>query len=173
VEIITGTLDYFPAFLAPDEASRFFRALSVGSFKFGAGFPARHVVCLDTQAAPEPWAATLDEVKRRLDTFLGRRFNSVLINYYHDGNDGLGFHSDGEPELGDEPTIATVSFGAARPFVLRSTTGQLHEMMLEHGSLVVMKNKCQKEWCHSVPHVPGLTEPRISLTFRTVSVGSL
>ena len=96
------------------------------------------------------------------------RFNGVLLNLYRDGNDSMGWHRDNEVELGKEPTIASVSFGASRDFKLRHTSDKslLINQVLEDGSLLIMAGQCQDYWLHSLPVRKRVKEPRINLTFR-------
>lgn len=120
--------------------------------------------------APLPWRDDLRELALRLETAAGARFNSVLLNLYRDGADGVAWHSDDEPELGERPTIASVSLGAERTFDLRYVErGDLVvRIALEHGSLLVMSGDSQRCWKHRVAKTGKVTEPRINLTFRYV-----
>ncbi|MCB9595002.1 MAG: alpha-ketoglutarate-dependent dioxygenase AlkB [Sandaracinaceae bacterium] len=122
---------------------------------------------------PNPWTAELDAVRDRLEALLGVRFNSVLANYYRDGRDSMGFHTDAEPELGpnspDDVLIASVSLGAPRRFVLQSKgTKERRVFDLGEGSLFVMGGAVQKHWRHGVPKTTRKVGPRLNLTFRTV-----
>lgn len=97
------------------------------------------------------------------------RFNSVLANLYRNGADGVGWHSDDEPELGPEPLIASASFGAPRRFVLRHRgLGLRRELLLQPGSLLVMAGTSQRYWQHSVPKTARPCGPRLNLTFRWI-----
>ena len=96
-------------------------------------------------------------------------FNHVLVNRYRDGADSIGLHADDEPELGPAPTVATVSLGATRRFVLkprRARAGAPRAFDLHHGSLLVMGGTCQRHYVHGVPRQPAVAGERISLTFR-------
>jgi alkylated DNA repair dioxygenase AlkB len=95
-------------------------------------------------------------------------FNSVLLNLYRNGNDSMGFHSDNEPELGKNPTIASVNFGESRRFIFKRKDNNLekHELLLTHGSLLIMAGEMQHYWLHGVPKEPKKTNERINLTFR-------
>jgi alkylated DNA repair dioxygenase AlkB len=97
-------------------------------------------------------------------------FNSVLCNYYRDGQDSMGFHSDNEKELGVNPTIASINFGESRRFIFRRRDDKTikHELVLTHGSLLVMSGAMQQHWVHAVPKEPKRTKPRINLTFRHI-----
>ena len=115
-----------------------------------------------------PWSEALLSVKSELENYTGDRFNSVLINYYRDGQDSNGWHSDDEPELGENPIIASISLGAPRDFQLRhKKTSQKVNIKLEHGSLLMMRGSTQQCWQHHVPKRVGV-DGRINLTFRTI-----
>ena len=117
---------------------------------------------------PNKWTPLLRLIKQRVEQVCGSTFNSVLLNYYRDGKDSNGWHSDDEPELGHEPVIASLSLGAARDFHLRHKQNrQVHKMNLKPGSLLLMSGKTQACWQHHIPKRAS-AEPRINLTFRTV-----
>jgi alkylated DNA repair dioxygenase AlkB len=120
---------------------------------------------------PAPWTDALLEIKARIEPEAGSVFNSVLINLYRHGRDGVAWHSDDEPELGPAPVIASVSFGATRKFQLRHVTnsGLRHELELEHGSLLMMRGSTQRYWRHQVPKTSRAVGPRVNLTFRVIS----
>lgn len=124
--------------------------------------------------APAPWPPALAAVRALLERDVGRRFNSVLLNYYRDGRDGMGMHSDDEPELGPEPAVATVTLGGARRFVMRHRQRRelRWECELGGGSLLVMAGRSQHCWRHAVPKTMRTVAPRISLTFRLVREAS-
>ncbi|MDD2761779.1 MAG: alpha-ketoglutarate-dependent dioxygenase AlkB [Methylomonas sp.] len=116
-----------------------------------------------------PWTALLIGIRARLETFLDYSFNSVLVNCYRNGDDHVGWHADNEPELGQEPFIASVSFGAERPFAFRHKRGEeFGSVTLPSGSLLIMQPAFQHNWQHSVPAQTGNAEARINLTFRRV-----
>jgi len=93
----------------------------------------------------------------------------VLLNYYRNGRDSNGWHSDDEPELGDNPVIASLSLGAPRDFQLRSKRDKSlkQTLSLEHGSLLVMRGTTQRCWQHQIPKRANAAS-RINLTFRTI-----
>ena len=94
-------------------------------------------------------------------------FNSCLANLYRDGSDSMGYHSDNEPELGPEPTIASISLGARRRFVLRHRmTREQWAWELGEGDLLVMRDESQRDYAHAVPKTSRLVGPRMNLTFR-------
>lgn len=119
----------------------------------------------------EPWNSQLLEIKQRVEELSNQTFNSVLLNFYRDGRDSVAWHADDEDELGPEPVIASVSFGAERKFQLKhkfdKNKGRI-DMLLRHGSLLVMHSPMQKYWLHQLPKEPGLMQGRINLTFRTI-----
>ena len=118
---------------------------------------------------PGPWPEALAVLRRRLSAELGVDLNSCLANLYRDGSDSMGFHSDDEPELGPEPTIASVSLGARRRFVLRHrTTRERWTWDLGAGDLLVMRDESQRDYAHAVPKTAHPVGPRMNLTFRTV-----
>jgi alkylated DNA repair dioxygenase AlkB len=117
---------------------------------------------------PRPWGGQLGSVLDRVCGHTEVAFNHVLLNRYRDGRDSMGFHADDEPELGPDPPVASVSLGAARRFVLaprRGREGRI-ELVLEHGSLLVMRGRCQAEYRHGIPKDPAVNGERVSLTFR-------
>lgn len=117
-----------------------------------------------------PWTPALEQVRARCQQLTAHTFNSVLCNLYRDGNDGMGWHSDDEPELGPTPVIASVTLGEIRRFDLRhKTTGATHQIMLPHGSLLVMAGNTQAYWKHQVPRSKKVAGPRINLTYRQVA----
>jgi alkylated DNA repair dioxygenase AlkB len=120
---------------------------------------------------PEPWFAELSTLRERVSAAADSPFNSVLINYYRDGNDTMGWHSDDEPELGANPVIASLSLGATRDFKLRPKAGvnaEPHTLALNSGSLLVMSGLAQRHWQHSLPKRKRVLQPRMNLTFRQI-----
>jgi alkylated DNA repair dioxygenase AlkB len=118
---------------------------------------------------PEPWTETLLEVKRRVEGVARVEFNSVLLNLYRDGRDSISWHSDAEPELGENPVIGSVSFGGERRFMFRHRElKEKEEVLLTHGSLLVMAGRTQHCWQHQIPKTSRRVEPRINLTFRVI-----
>jgi alkylated DNA repair dioxygenase AlkB len=120
--------------------------------------------------APAPWTPAVRALRDAVEAACGARFNSVLLNRYRNGADGMGWHADDEPELGAEPVIASVSFGATRRFDLRhNATGVVQAYRMTSGSLLVMRGRTQAEWRHRVPKEPAVQGERINLTFRWVT----
>jgi alkylated DNA repair dioxygenase AlkB len=123
-----------------------------------------------TRHEPAPWTPTLMAIRERADDLAGQRFNSVLLNLYRNGRDGMGWHSDDEPELGVNPVIASVSLGATRRFRMRHRKHREATIAvdLEHGSLLLMRGATQHHWLHAVPKIARPAGERINLTFRCV-----
>lgn len=116
---------------------------------------------------PNPWTDTLLNIKKRLDLELDTQFNSVLLNWYRTGQDSIGMHSDDEPELGKNPTIASVSLGSERVFKLQHKTKNAKlDLPLRHGDLVVMAGSLQDHWKHGIPKEKNMVDSRVNLTFR-------
>jgi alkylated DNA repair dioxygenase AlkB len=118
---------------------------------------------------PNPWKKELVEIKRKIETKCSVKFNSVLLNLYRNGKDSISWHTDAEKELGENPVIASVNFGATRRFQLRhQTTKQKLEFELKHGSLLIMQGELQHYWQHQVPKTNKEVSKRINLTFRLI-----
>ncbi len=134
------------------------------------GDPGAVYVYSRSRFEPRPWPPVLTAVRDRLSEQLGVAFNSVLANLYRDGRDSMGWHSDDEPELGPEPTIASLSLGATRTFALRhrEQPGPRLRVALTHGSLLVMRGGSQRLYRHALPRAPQVASPRLNLTFRRV-----
>ncbi|MGN6341168.1 MAG: alpha-ketoglutarate-dependent dioxygenase AlkB family protein [Flavisolibacter sp.] len=116
-----------------------------------------------------PWTKELLALKRVIENETGETFNSCLLNLYHNGEEGMAWHSDGEADLKKDGAIGSLSLGAERKFTFKhKTTKERIEMMLEHGSLLVMKDATQTFWLHRLPPTKRITTPRINLTFRTI-----
>lgn len=118
---------------------------------------------------PLPWTDRISALKARVEVIASYDFNSVLLNYYRDQNDSMGFHSDDEKELGSNPVIASISLGAERIFVLKSKVNPQAKpirLPLISGSLLIMKGETQKNYKHGIPKEKRLLGPRINLTFR-------
>ncbi|MDP2245279.1 alpha-ketoglutarate-dependent dioxygenase AlkB [Pseudomonas sp.] len=119
---------------------------------------------------PLAWTVLLAEIRTRLVATVGQPFNGVLLNYYRDGQDSMGWHSDDEAELGVNPLIASINLGGTRRFDLRRK-GQSrieHSLALNHGSLLVMGGPTQHHWQHQVAKTRSPCAPRLNLTFRLI-----
>ena len=120
---------------------------------------------------PLPWTPILQQIKLRIETLTGLDFNSVLLNYYRDENDGMGMHSDDEGELGQRPAIASLSLGEARDFVLKHRFRKdldTVKLPLASGSLLLMQGDTQRYWRHGINKLRRPCGPRLNLTFRKI-----
>jgi alkylated DNA repair dioxygenase AlkB len=120
---------------------------------------------------PLPWTDLLLEIKSRIETVSAASFNSVLLNYYRDNRDSMGFHSDDEPELGLRPVIASLSLGEERTLILKHKLNKLAKpvrLKLASNSLLLMKGETQKYWTHGIAKESRPCDPRINLTFRRI-----
>jgi alkylated DNA repair dioxygenase AlkB len=114
-----------------------------------------------------PWTKELVNLKQIVENLSNTKFNSCLLNLYHGGNEGMGWHSDDEKSIEDSSTIASLSLGAERKFSFKhKQSNKTISVLLEHGSLLIMKDATQKNWLHSLPKSNKITLPRINLTFR-------
>jgi alkylated DNA repair dioxygenase AlkB len=134
------------------------------------GDPGANYTYSGTPHRPLPWTPALALVRERVLLLTGCAFNSVLLNLYRDGRDGMGWHSDDEPELGRDPVIASVSLGAPRRFCLRHRRhkDQRLDVSLGHGSLLLMAGATQHHWVHAVPKTAVPVGQRVNLTFRQI-----
>lgn len=116
-----------------------------------------------------PWTKELLELKAIAEEKTGEKFNSCLLNLYHDGNEGMAWHSDAEKDLKKNGAIGSLSFGAERKFSFKhKETKETVSLILEHGSLLVMKGTTQSHWLHRLPPTTKIRKPRVNLTFRTI-----
>jgi alkylated DNA repair dioxygenase AlkB len=123
-----------------------------------------------TRFEPRPWPQALDKLRKDVNKAAGERFNSMLANLYRDGRDGMGWHSDDEPELGAQPVIASLSLGAERRFLLKHKRADSKSFALElpHGSLLLMRGDTQRHYRHALPKTTKPVAERINLTFRRI-----
>jgi alkylated DNA repair dioxygenase AlkB len=182
-----GTVNYFGAILPPIKTERYFEALlnKVPWKNDEAIIFGRHIVTArkvawygdsrysytysGTTKEALVWNDELRELKAIVESRSRSTFNSCLLNLYHDGNEGMAWHSDDEKALARNGAIASVSFGAERKFCFKhKRTQQTSSIILENGSLLVMKDATQTHWLHSLPKTKRITTPRINLTFRTI-----
>tara|TARA_Y100000739_G_C20439843_1_gene387303 strand:+ start:81 stop:737 length:657 start_codon:yes stop_codon:yes gene_type:complete len=189
LEIEDGVFEFWPGFLGSSEASSCFEALrnridwqTPRVFVYGrwVDSPRESAWYGDSRAVyrysgtvnqPSPWLPELDDLRERLNQFCSSSFNSVLANHYRSGKDSMGWHSDNEKELGADPVIASISLGGARRFLLQHRRRKdlpIHEIIMENGSLLVMRDGSQQAWRHSVPKTRLTVAPRINLTYRHV-----
>ncbi|GHE43800.1 DNA methylase [Sphingobacterium griseoflavum] len=116
-----------------------------------------------------PWTAPLEYIKQAVEAKSGATFNSCLCNLYHDGSEGMAWHSDAEKDLKKHGVIASVTFGARRKFGFKHKLNkQTVYLELAHGSLLTMQDQTQDYWMHRLPPTTKIKSPRINLTFRTI-----
>lgn len=188
IDLPAADLCFDPGFLAADAATAAFNELDAEIrweqhhvSLFGRDVPAPRMSCWigDSDASytysrtrfePRPWPSSVLQVKQRVEAVVAARFNGVLANRYRDGGDCMGWHADDEPELGPQPLIASLSVGGSRRFLLRSRSHPRNrlELLLSHGSLLVMRGDTQTHYQHAVPRTAKLCLPRINLTFRQI-----
>lgn len=116
-----------------------------------------------------PWTQELQSLKELAEKISGEAYNSCLLNLYHKGDEGMAWHSDGEKMLKKNGAIASLSFGAERIFSFKhKESGQKISLVLENGSLLIMKGTTQTHWLHRLPPTTKIKRPRVNLTFRTI-----
>jgi alkylated DNA repair dioxygenase AlkB len=116
-----------------------------------------------------PWTKLLLQIKERIEGDFNLKFNACLLNYYHHGNESMGWHSDNEIELGINPVIASLSLGAERSFQFKHKLNKCKQSVkLNSGSLLIMKGSTQHHWLHCLPKSKKIQKPRINLTFRFI-----
>jgi len=117
------------------------------------------------------WTPELLDLKAMVEEKTGETYNSCLLNLYHNGSEGMAWHSDGEKDLKKNGAIASLSFGAERKFAFKhKETKETVSQILAHGSLLVMKGETQTHWLHRLPPTTRVTTPRVNLTFRTIDL---
>lgn len=191
-EIPDAELAYYPHFFARAEADQIFQQLheqlawqqhhiriagmvrAQPRLSVWYGDPEAHYSYSGLSLAPLAWHPLLTQLRARLESQLKVRFNSVLANLYRNQIDSMGWHADDEPELGPLPTIASLSFGSSREFLIRhnSIKSAKHKVELGHGSLLVMAGTMQQYWQHAIAKQSRALGPRINLTFRFIQTGS-
>jgi len=181
-----GTVNYYGKIMSYDEANRYFDLLlqnisweNEHVIIFGKPIITKRKVAWygdsnylyaysNTKKRALAWTEELEELKGVVEDFTGAKFNSCLLNLYHDGNEGMGWHSDDEESMRKNNPIASLSFGAERKFLFKhKQTKQTVPIILEHGSCLVMKDDTQTNWLHSLPKSKKVTGARINLTFRS------
>ncbi len=117
----------------------------------------------------QPWTSKILMIKEQIIESTNLEFNSVLINYYRDGQDSMGWHADDEKELGKDPTIAALSFGGERDLVFKNILSKETLAIPQlHGALIIIDGKTQRYWQHSIKKTKKFISPRINLTFRNI-----
>ncbi len=183
-----ATIEYYPNFFDSHRANELFEKLKTeipwqqdNITVFGKTHPQPRLTALfgnegkpysysNIVMQPNAWNPLLMFIKNEIEEICEENFTTVLLNYYRDGKDSNGWHADNERELGRNPVIASVSFGAERYFHLRHNTikEQKLKINLEHGSLLIMKGTTQHFWKHQIPKTAAAIGPRINGTFRII-----
>ena len=182
-----GIVNYYGKLFSPEQANKYFESL-LNTIKwrndeaiiFGKLIVTKRKVAwygdLDfeytysnTTKKALPWTSDLLELKAIVEQRTKETFNSCLLNLYHSGDEGMAWHSDGEKDLKKNGAIASLSFGAERKFSFKHKEEKTNvSLLLEHGSLLVMKGTTQTHWLHRLPPTKTVTKPRVNLTFRTI-----
>lgn len=182
-----GGLYYIPNFLSENDANKYYFLLQDDidwrhdeNFIFGKRVITRRKVAWygdkdykytysNSAKIAHPWTPVLAEIKDNIEHMIEEKFNSCLLNLYHDGTEGMGWHSDDESELKPHGVIASLSLGAERKFELKhKNTLEKVLLTLQHGSLLIMKGEIQSHWQHRLTVSNKVKESRINLTFRTM-----
>jgi len=182
-----GTVNYYGQLMPFDQANFYFeRLLHIIEWKndeaiiFGKKIITKRKVAWygekpfnytysNTTKSALPLTEELLQLKNLIEEKTGETFNSCLLNLYHDGNEGMAWHSDAEKDLKKNGAIGSLSFGAERKFAFKhKETKETVSIILEHGSLLVMKEETQTNWLHRLPPTKTVSKPRVNLTFRTI-----
>lgn len=183
-----GLVEYYGCVLEPAKADIFFRNLLRDVawrydevVLFGKKIVTRREVAWygdrpfrysysNTAKVALPWIGDLPQLKALCEEHSGETYNSCLVNLYHDGSEGMAWHADNEKDLKPGGAIASLTLGAERRFSFKhKQSGEIRSVLLEHGSLLVMKGETQTHWLHRLPPANGICSPRINLTFRTIA----
>lgn len=188
IELSDGDILWVKHFLAPEEASSLAKTLQdtipwrqdsiriagkdtpIPRLQAWFGDPGMTYTYSGLTLQPEPWLPTLEAIRRRIEDYSDTQFNSLLANLYRDENDSVGWHADDEPELGENPVIASLSLGETREFVLKHRDHQEKKLRLDlkNGDLLIMRGALQHRWLHQIPKAKSHCEFRINLTFRRI-----
>lgn len=188
IDIPDGKIDYYRDFIGQDEAKRLLQVLrnellwrkddikmfgktyKIPRLQAWYGDEGAHYKYSGIDLPLNPWHDLLLEIKASIEKQTGFSFNSVLANWYRDGQDSNGWHADNEKELGLNPVIASITLGTERIFQMkhRVDKDQKRRILLEHGSLLIMKGKTQHFWLHQIAKSKKIDTDRINLTFRNV-----
>lgn len=182
-----GTVNYYGKLLSHADANHYFEALwhhiewrNDEAIIFGKKIITKRKVAWYGDSAFEysysnttkhalTWTKELLALKALIEQKTGESFNSCLLNLYHSGDEGMAWHSDGETDLKKNGAIASLSLGAERKFAFKhKQSKEKVELILAHGSLLIMKDTTQTHWLHRLPPTKRITRPRINLTFRTI-----
>ena len=184
-----GIVNYYKNLLTSQEANRYFDCLlntiewkNDQAFIYGKLIITKRKVAWYGDADYEytyskntkralPWTKELVELKQMIEDKTGEKFNSCLLNLYHNGDEGMAWHSDAEKVLKKNGAIASLSLGAERKFSFKhKETKETISLILENGSLLVMKGSTQTYWLHRLPPTKLISTPRINLTFRSIEL---
>lgn len=187
VIVTDGFADYYPNFLAPaasadllqqllrldtfrqNEISLFGKKIKVPRLEAYFALNGEQYGYSGQQLQAEKFPPCLDSLRLKVQELTGYKYNALLINYYRDGQDSNGWHADNEKTLGPNPSIASISLGAERPFELKHlSSGLKKKIVLAQGSLLHMHGALQHHYKHQLPKKPGISQARINLTFRWV-----
>lgn len=184
-----GTVNYFGKLLSQDKANHYFKSLlntidwrhdeavifgkliiTKRKVAWHGDRPFDYTYSKRTKKAL-PWTSELLELKALVEERTGEAYNSCLLNLYHDGSEGMAWHSDGEKDLKPNGAIASLSLGAERKFAFKHKQAkEVVSFVLPHGSLIVMKGTTQTHWLHRLPPTKKVFGPRVNLTFRTIAL---
>lgn len=188
LDLPDSTIWYYPDFFPPEEANLYLSSLKAETpwqqddiKVFGKTYPQPRLTALygnngkpysysNITMQPHKFSAALLAIKNKIEATAATIFTTCLLNLYRDGKDSNGWHADNEKELGVNPVIASVTFGQGRFFHLKHRTNKnlKHKILLEHGSLLLMKGETQHHWLHQIPKTAKPIQERINLTFRII-----
>lgn len=187
LKIQDGNVDYFPLFLSAVESKElseqilnglvfeqnqikmFGKSIAVPRLEAYFSLNGENYSYSGQQLKNQPFPKFLNDLRLTVEAKTGYTYNALLINLYRDGQDSNGWHADNEKSLGANPSIASLSLGAERPFELKHTSsGRKLKIQLAEGSLLHMHGALQHHWKHQLPKVRNLTKQRINLTFRKI-----
>ncbi|WP_339716244.1 alpha-ketoglutarate-dependent dioxygenase AlkB [uncultured Kriegella sp.] len=188
IDLPDSTISYYPSFIYKDEATQYFERLrktvtwQQDDIKvFGKTYAQPRLTALYGESnkpysysnivmQPQEFTPVLMKLKQKVDVLCAIKFTTCLLNLYRTGKDSNGWHADNEKELGENPTIASVSLGQERYFHLKHrNNGSLkHKLLLQHGSLLIMAGQTQQNWLHQIPKTTKPVQERINLTFRVI-----
>ena len=182
-----GTVNYYGKLMIRERADHFFNSLLITipwkndeAIIFGKRIITKRKVAWygddafeysysNTTKKALPWTTELLELKGLVEQKTNETYNSCLLNLYHNGDEGMAWHSDAEKDLKKNAAIASLSFGAERNFAFKhKQTKETVSFTLEHGSLLIMKDTTQTYWLHRLPPTKKILTPRVNLTFRTI-----
>ena len=183
-----SSIEYWPQFIAPNDADRIYHQLQndlpwrqdeihvygrlckIPRLQHYQAEQGADYAYSGLYLPAEPFHPNVDELRQQIQAKAQFTSNAVLLNYYRDGKDSMGWHSDDEASLGKHPIIASVSLGETRRFLLREKANHRNkvEIALAHGSLLLMKGETQSRWQHSVAKTASPIGGRINLTFRYI-----